>query len=71
MTRMNTTTVEVRQFYQTKMFLTNLIFKFSSASISFMALFMVNRFENFKYFRQLRHVLEVQMSLSRVRLFVM
>jgi hypothetical protein len=46
-TRINTSTVEVRQAYQTKMFLTNLIFKASVSRIGFMALFMLNRFENF------------------------
>jgi hypothetical protein len=65
-TRINTSTVEVRQAYQTKMFLTNLIFKASVSRIGFMALFMLNRFENFKYFKQLRHVLEEQKSLSSV-----
>lgn len=65
-TRINASTVEVRQAYQTKMFLTNLIFKASVSSIGFMALFMLNRFENLKYFKQLRHVLEEQKSLSSV-----
>jgi hypothetical protein len=66
LTKINTTTVEVRQAYQTKMFLTNLIFKSSITTISFMALFMINRFENFKYFKQLKHALEMQMTLSSV-----
>lgn len=70
-TRLNTTTIEIRQAYQTKMFLTNLIFKSSVSSIGFMALFMINRFENFKYFKQLRHVLEIQQSLSSVNHLLM
>lgn len=66
MTRINSSTIEIRQAYQTKMFITDKIFKSLNQQISFMGLLMVNRFENFKYFRQLKYVLEDQKSLSRV-----